>query len=37
MTTAAWIMLILTWSVVLSFTVRFLWLALRRGEDSAES
>ena len=31
MTVAAWIMLIVTWSVVLGFTGRFLWLAMHRG------
>lgn len=36
MTFAAWVMLIVTWSVVLGFTGRFLWLAMHRDGGAGD-
>ena len=33
MTTAAWIMMISTWSVILFFTVRYFLLVLKKSAD----
>ncbi len=33
MTTAAWIMLAATWTVIIALTVRFYIMALRRSDD----
>jgi hypothetical protein len=33
MTVAAWITMLLTWSVITFFTARFFWLLVRRGSS----
>lgn len=35
MTTSAWIMLVVTWTIVLYFTTRFLWMVLTKPVSSA--
>ncbi len=36
MTTQAWIMLMVTWSVTLGFTARFLYMAVTRPDDDED-
>lgn len=33
MTTAAWIMMLATWAVIIFFTARFFWMILSRPEE----
>lgn len=37
MTLAAWIMLTVTWTLIIGFTARFLWLAARQGPRKDDS
>lgn len=33
MTIAAWVTMLITWSVITYFTARFFWLLVRRGKS----
>lgn len=33
MTTGAWIMLAITWSIVIYFTAHFFWQVIKKGGD----
>jgi len=35
MTIAAWVTMLIAWSVITFFTVRFFWLLVRRGKPSS--